>query len=92
MTFSERTIFAFAAAVIGTTIASPALAADIVHDGEFNYLKAQHGTQWAKEDAEIDRKLADIRSQNGGKRPNILYILVDDVGFGDFGMPALNAN
>ena len=62
----------------------------IIHDGEFNYLKAQYGERWAKEDAEVDRKLAEIRTKNGGKRPNILYILVDDVGFGDFGMRGLN--
>jgi arylsulfatase A-like enzyme len=62
----------------------------IIHDGEFNYLKAQYGEQWAKEDVEVDRKLAEIQAKNGGKRPNILYILVDDVGFGDFGMPGLN--
>jgi len=62
----------------------------IIHDGEFNYLKAQLGEQWAAEDVEVDTKLAAIRSTNGGKRPNILYILVDDVGFGDFGIPELN--
>ena len=65
-------------------------ARDIIHDGEFNYLKAQFGEQWAAEDVEVDGKLAAIRSANGGKRPNILYILVDDVGFGDFGIPELN--
>jgi hypothetical protein len=65
-------------------------ARDIIHDGEFNYLKAQFGEQWAAEDVEVDGKLAAIRSAKGGKRPNILYILVDDVGFGDFGIPELN--
>ena len=51
----------------------------IVHDAEHNILKAQHGERWAKEDAEIDTKLAEIRKKNGGKRPNILYILIDDL-------------
>jgi len=63
---------------------------NIIHDGEFNYLKAQHGEKWAKEDKSIDAKLTEIRKKNGGKSPNILYILVDDVGFGDFGIPELN--
>lgn len=67
-----------------------ATAQDIIHDGEFNYLKAQFGEQWAAEDVEVDAKLDAIRAANGGKRPNILYILVDDVGFGDFGIPELN--
>lgn len=78
-------------AILGIlAIAQSSTAAEIIHDGEFNYLKAQYGKQWAAEDKKIDRKLADIRKKNGGKRPNILYILVDDVGFGDFGMPGLN--
>jgi arylsulfatase len=53
--------------------------ADIVHDAEHNILKAQHGTKWAKEDAEIDAKLAEIREKNGGKPPNFVYILLDDL-------------
>jgi arylsulfatase len=39
----------------------------IVHDAEHNILKAQHGERWAKEDTEIDEKLAEIRKKNGGK-------------------------
>jgi arylsulfatase A-like enzyme len=62
----------------------------IIHDGEFNYLKKQYGEQWAKEDKEIDTKLAEIRKKNGGKRPNILYVLIDDVSFGQMGSPAMN--
>jgi len=65
-------------------------AADIVHDGEYYHLQAQHGDKWASEDKEVDSSLDQIRTKNGGKRPNILYILVDDVPFGDFGIPALN--
>jgi arylsulfatase len=61
----------------------------IVHDGEFNYLRAQYGEQWDQEDVTVDAQLAEIRARNGGKRPNILYILVDDVGFGDFGIREL---
>ncbi len=62
----------------------------IIHDGEFNYVKAQHKEAWATQDQDVDAQLAEIRERNGGKRPNILYILVDDVGFGDFGIPELN--
>jgi len=62
----------------------------IVHDAEHNILKAQHGERWAKEDAEIDAKLAEIRKKNGGKPPNIVYILLDDLGFGEIGMPNLD--
>lgn len=76
----------FVAMILGV----PTLAAEIVHDGEFNFIKAQHKDIWARQDEEIDSKLADIRKQQDGNRPNILYILVDDVGFGDFGIPELN--
>ncbi len=62
----------------------------IVHDAEHYILKAQHGERWAKEDAEIDAKLAEIRKKNGGKPPNFVYILLDDVGFGELGMPNLD--
>ena len=64
--------------------------AEIIHDVEHNILKAQHGERWAKEDAEIDAKLADIRKKNGGKPPNFVYILLDDLGFGEIGMPDLD--
>ena len=90
MTFTKSTAFRLAAAVTGIVLASATLGAEIVHDGEFNYLRAQFSEKWAAEDVDVDRKLTDIRTRNGGKRPNILYILVDDVGFGDFGIPALN--
>ena len=34
--------------------------------------------------------MAEIRAANGGKRPNILYILIDDVSFGLMGNRAMN--
>ena len=70
--------------------AAPALADDIVHDAEHGILKAQHGDRWAKEDAEIDAKLAELREKNSGKPPNIVFILLDDLGFGEIGMPNLD--
>jgi arylsulfatase len=66
-------------------------AADVVHDAEYYILEAQNGEVWAKEDRTIDRKLADFRKQNGGKPPNIFYILIDDIGFGDLGSETLNS-
>ena len=62
----------------------------IIHDGEHYILKAQHGEKWAVEDKQIDEKLSEIRKKNGDKPPNIVYILVDDVGFGELGNPVLN--
>ena len=80
--------------VIGLTLScgSPeAVAAkEIVHDGEYNYVEAQYKDVWSKQDKQVDAKLVEIQKAQGDKRPNILYILVDDVGFGDFGIPELN--
>ncbi len=63
---------------------------DIIHDGEYNFVKAQYAEQWAAEDTQVDAKLAEIRDANDGKRPNILYILIDDVSFGQMGNPKMN--
>ena len=68
----------------------PSNADEIVHDGEYYFVKAQHGSEWAEEDVRIDAKLAEIREKNGGKRPNIFYILIDDVSFGQMGNRAMN--
>ncbi|WP_170327901.1 sulfatase-like hydrolase/transferase [Ruegeria arenilitoris] len=73
--------------------AAPALAQEnpIQHDAEFYILQAQHGEQWAQDDAAVDEALAAFREGNGGKSPNIVSVLIDDVGFGDMGIPELNA-
>ena len=70
--------------------AGSVLARDIVHDGEYYFLKAQHGDRWAREDEEIDTQLEQIRERNGGQPPNFLYILIDDVSFGQMGNRTLN--
>jgi arylsulfatase A-like enzyme len=62
----------------------------IQHDAEHDVLLDQHVEEWSIEDKKIDEKLADLRKKNNGKPPNIIYILVDDVGFGEFGNPILN--
>jgi arylsulfatase A-like enzyme len=62
----------------------------IIHDGEYNFLVAQKGGVWAAQDAEMDARLAEIREANGGRPPNILYVLIDDVSFGLLGNRAMN--
>lgn len=66
-------------------------ASKIAHDSEYYVLEAQNSEQWARDDQAVDKKLAEFRKKNGGKPPNILYILIDDIGFGDLGIPELNA-
>jgi len=63
----------------------------IVHDADYYVLQAQNGEKWAADDKLVDQKLAEFRDKNGGKPPNILYVLIDDMGFGDLGIPELNA-
>ena len=82
---------ALAMLTAAVTLASPAWAAKpLIHDGEHFFLEAQHKDAWEKQDAEIDQQLADLRKANGGKRPNIVFVLIDDVSFGQMGKPALN--
>ena len=77
-------------ALLLAAVAPVAAEEPIIHDAEHYVIEAQHGEQWAKEDAEIDAKLAEIRAKNDGKPPNIVYILLDDLGFGEIGMPDLD--
>jgi len=67
-----------------------ASAKKIIHDGEYYFLEAQHRDAWAQEDKEVEAKLAEIRQKNGGKPPNILYILIDDISFGQMGNRTMN--
>ena len=62
----------------------------IQHDAEHYILLSQHQDKWEAEDKDIDKKLKKLYKENDGKKPNIIYILIDDVGFGEFGNPLLN--
>lgn len=89
----STTVLAAAMAVsfiAGTLVFDHALAEDIVHDAEFYILTAQHGEKWAGQDRELDEKLASFRESNRSKPPNILFILIDGIGFGDLGSETLN--
>jgi arylsulfatase len=75
---------------IAFSTATAVAANQIVHDAEYYIIEAQHGEKWAADDKKIDKKLAEFRKKNGGKPPNIVYILLDDVGFGEIGMDELS--
>ena len=72
-------------------IFAPINAANIAHDAEHYVLEKQNGERWAVEDKDLDERLAEFRKKNGGKSPNIFYILIDDIGFGDLGSETLNS-
>ncbi len=53
-------------------------------DAAYNALAKKNAAKWAEEDKQIDQKLAALKKKFG-KRPNIIYILSDDVGWGELG-------
>jgi arylsulfatase len=61
----------------------------IIHDAEYYLSEAQNKEKWTADDKVVEKKLAQIVSTNGGKRPNIVYILLDDIGYGEIGTPDL---
>ncbi len=57
----------------------------IVHDAEYYIIAAQNGEQWAVEDGELDKKLAELRKKYDAP-PNIIHYMWDDqppMSFGD---------
>jgi arylsulfatase len=66
-----------------------AFAKDLIHDAEYYVVEAQNGEKWAADDKATAKRLADLRKANGGKPPNIVYILLDDIGYGEIGTPGL---
>ena len=88
----RTTIFCISLCLVITLVGIGSVASKekIIHDGEYYFLEAQHNEKWELEDKEVDIKLADIRAKNGGKPPNIIYILIDDVSFGQMGNRTLN--
>ena len=64
---------------------------DVVHDAEFYVLKAQHGERWAQEDAELQKRLDELKAKHGTP-PNIVYLLWDDTAYGAVGYPGLQKN
>ena len=70
-------------------VSQAAVAKDLIHDAEYYVVEAQNGEKWAADDKATAKRLADIRKANGGKPPNIVYILLDDLGYGEIGTPGL---
>lgn len=50
----------------------------------FEQYRDQHAGEWRREDRDIDRKLVALERKYG-KKPNIVYILADDIGWGELG-------
>ncbi len=66
---------------LGPSCPGPTAAQKILHNAEYYILEAQNGERWAAEDAELDKRLAELREKHGGP-PNIIQIMWDDTSFG----------
>ena len=74
---------------LGPSYPGPAGAREIVYESEYQVLVKQHGEKWAAEDREIQTRLDELR-QKHGKRPNIIYIMWDDMKYGAIGHEMFN--
>ena len=75
---SASLLAVIATAGTGALNTSSAQEQGIVHEAEHFVLLHQYKEQWEAEDQELDRRLVEIRERNGGRPPNIVYILVDE--------------
>lgn len=81
--YKSNTKTVLATVVSAAFCASTAVAAP-QHDAEFYVLQEQFGEQWLQDDAAIDARLAELEEKHG-KKPNVIKILVDDVGYSELG-------
>ena len=74
----------FIAVSVALLIALPCTVWAVQFDAPFYDLQEKKQKEWAREDNEIDNKLKALEKRFG-KKPNIIYILADDVGWGEIG-------
>ncbi len=74
-----------AACIVGFLPAPLAFAqSQIIHDAEFVRMEQEFGAQWLADDAQVREKLKALEVRFG-KKPNIVFILADDVGYTELG-------
>jgi arylsulfatase A-like enzyme len=73
---------------------TPNLASAIQHDAPFLMEQEKNSKIWLLEDDMLAEKLEDLQKKHG-KKPNIIYILADDIGWGEpgvYGMGKMRGN
>ncbi|MHC4666441.1 MAG: hypothetical protein ACYS9T_10900, partial [Planctomycetota bacterium] len=70
--------------VLAVLLAVSAVSYAYQSDASYLQLAEKNKAKWAEEDKQIDAKLAALEKRFG-KKPNIIYILADDVGWGELG-------
>jgi len=71
-------------ATLGLALMLPPLSQAYQPDAPFLADQERYGETWAEEDKALDKRLAELEKKHG-KKPNIVYILADDVGWGELG-------
>jgi len=62
----------------------PSISSAIQPDAEYLVREKQFGEQWAAEDKQVQDRLAALEKKFG-KKPNIVFILADDIGYTELG-------
>ena len=70
--------------MLAVVVAMPLAALAIQPDAEYLVREKQFGKQWAAEDKQVHNKLAALEKKFG-KKPNIIFILGDDIGYTELG-------
>ncbi|MFA9561980.1 MAG: hypothetical protein ACERKU_06570, partial [Nitrospirota bacterium] len=65
-------------------MALPSTVSAIQPDAEYLVREKQFGEQWVAEDTQVREKLAALEKKFG-KKPNIVFILADDIGYTELG-------
>ena len=80
-----KTFFHLLAFIVGSALMFPVASFSGQFDAPYYEFQKKNGAEWAKEDKAIETKLAALEKRFG-KKPNIIYILVDDIGHGELGV------
>ena len=67
-----------------SAICSPNSAIGQQFDAPYYMLLEKNKQKWAAENEQVDARLATLETRFG-KKPNIMYILTDDIGYGELG-------